>query len=223
MLGALCGALAGCGLAGPAVTEQPTAGIGAPGRAASRAAPSNPVATPAGDAPTGPATTPAVDAPSDPILGLGQVAVQDSSCRATVGQRLLDAVNEQRARHGLPSLRPHPELVAAARAHADDQAARGTVTHVGSDGSAGSERVTRAGYSWATTGENVAGGYDDPAAVVAAWLDSPAHRAILLEPDAVHAGVGFTQASQDGFRWFWALTVAAPGEVEDTPAVRCHP
>lgn len=225
VLGALCGAPAGCGLAGPPVNGQPVTGVAAAGPATPGAAgSSDPVATLAVDAPSAPAPTPAVDPLSDPLgPAADQVDGQDSPCRATVGQRLLVAVNEQRARRGLPSLRPHPELVAAARAHADDQAARGTVTHVGSDGSAGSERVTRAGYSWATTGENVAGGYDDPAEVVAAWLDSPPHRAILLEPDAVHAGVGFTQASQDGFRWFWALTVAAPGEGEDTPAARCHP
>jgi uncharacterized protein YkwD len=198
LLGALCGVPPGCALAGTPAAAPP--------------------ATP------DPGSNPAVRAASGPTTGRAPpAAVQDSSCQATVGQRLLDAVNEERGRHGLPSLRPHPELIAAARAHADDQAARGTVTHVGSDGSAGSERVTRASYSWATTGENVAGGYDDPTHVVVAWLDSPPHRAILLEPEAVHAGVGFTQASEDGFRWFWALTVAAPGELEDTPAIRCHP
>jgi hypothetical protein len=116
-----------------------------------------------------------------------------------------------------------PTTGRAPPAAVQDSSCQATVTHVGSDGSAGSERVTRASYSWATTGENVAGGYDDPTHVVVAWLDSPPHRAILLEPEAVHAGVGFTQASEDGFRWFWALTVAAPGELEDTPAIRCHP
>lgn len=207
--GVLCGTLGGCAVAGPAGGgTAPAAETDGAGSAAAQESVASRRAA---------ASVRTAEPTSAPA------AVQDTSCRPTVGQRLLDAVNEERAGHGLPALLPHPELVAAARAHADDQAARGTVTHVGSDGSAGSERVSRAGYSWASTGENVAGGYDDPVQVVAAWLDSPPHRAILLQPEAVHAGVGFTQASQDGFRWFWALTVAAPGEAEDTPAVRCHP
>lgn len=91
------------------------------------------------------------------------------------------------------------QLQAAARAHSDDMAQngyRGTKTdpepaHIGSDGSTPQQRITATGYTWQTSGENVAagftvGGVDD---VVVGWLNSPGHCENIMNPEFRETGV----------------------------------
>jgi uncharacterized protein YkwD len=67
--------------------------------------------------------------------------------------------NQQRANYGLPPLTANAALAVAATAHSNDMANNNFLGHIGSDGSNPGQRITRAGYSWFTYGENVAGGY----------------------------------------------------------------
>jgi len=68
--------------------------------------------------------------------------------------RLLALYNQARAANGLPLLAYSSTLEAAAQAHADDCAARGWCSHIGSDGSRVSQRIARAGYAGRFSGEN---------------------------------------------------------------------
>ncbi|KAG1664964.1 hypothetical protein FOA52_001976 [Chlamydomonas sp. UWO 241] len=51
-------------------------------------------------------------------------------------------------------------------------------------------RVDAAGYAYSTVCENVAEGQDSIVEVVRAWMQSPSHRANLLNVDVVHMGGG---------------------------------
>jgi uncharacterized protein YkwD len=161
----------------------------------------------------GPGTWPGRDGP--PASG--------SPCPATRGQEVLDAVNRERSRHGLPPMVAHAALARAASAHSVDQARQGWLSHTGSDGSSVGQRLQREGYRWSSVGENVAGGQATAAEVVAAWMGSPGHRAIILTAGENHAGVGSASAAQRPLRHFWTLVVARPASGEIEPAARCHP
>jgi hypothetical protein len=63
--------------------------------------------------------------------------------------------------------------------------------HTGSNGSYFADRVSAAGYPWRAVGENIAAGYPTAAAVVAGWMGSPGHRAIILSAAYRHFGVGY--------------------------------
>lgn len=78
-------------------------------------------------------------------LTLPATAVAPTSGNAE--QQLLALYNEARAAAGISPLRISPALTAAARAHAQDCATRGSGSHVGSDGADTKTRVVRAGYS----------------------------------------------------------------------------
>lgn len=52
-----------------------------------------------------------------------------------------------------------------------------------------------------TVGENIAAGYRSAAAVVRAWLNSPGHRANILNPDFTRIGLGLA-ASAGGTRYW---------------------
>ncbi|TXF90879.1 CAP domain-containing protein [Neolewinella aurantiaca] len=84
----------------------------------------------------------------------------------------------------------HPQLTVAAQAHSEDQARMQQMQHAGSDGSSVGTRVTRAGFTWRSVGENVAWNYPDVEAVVAAWLSSPGHCTNIMNANYQYMGMG---------------------------------
>ena len=110
--------------------------------------------------------------------------------------------NQLRAQHGLAALTVNSSLTSAAQTYSRIMAVNDWFSHEGPDGSTMSSRVTAAGYAgWSFLGENLYRGfYADPASsIVQAWMDSPAHRDIILSPKATEIGVG-CYVSAD-FRW----------------------
>lgn len=144
-------------------------------------------------------------------------------CEGTAGQQVLELVNGIRERHGLLGFVANARLIQAAARHSRDQAAGAPMGHVGTDGSTPGERVESAGYRWMVVSENVAAGYPTAGTVVAAWMDSPPHRATILSPKPVHAGVGYVFDSTRALRHFWTLDVAAPKGDADEAELPCHP
>ena len=109
----------------------------------------------------------------------------------------LTALNAARAAAGAPPLRADPRLARAARAHSRDMVARRYFAHVTPAGSTLSMRVARSGWThgrrrW-RVGETLAWGSGplaSPDAIVAAWLNSPAHRRIALARRWRVVGIG---------------------------------
>jgi uncharacterized protein YkwD len=121
---------------------------------------------------------------------------------------LLSDVNRARLAHCLRPLRAQPRLSLAAQMQACDNAARGALSHTGMDGSGVGARAARAGYSYRMVAENLGLGVTSASAAVQGWMASPGHRANLLKPEAVEAGMGL--ATTDQGRFVWALVVGAP-------------
>jgi uncharacterized protein YkwD len=109
-----------------------------------------------------------------------------------------------------PPLKPSAVLASAAAAHARDMAEHGEISHTGSDGSRPADRITRAGYNWRASGENVASGQRDADAVVAAWLESPGHCANIMEASFTEMGVAFVQVPKANPNIYWAQSFATP-------------
>jgi uncharacterized protein YkwD len=97
--------------------------------------------------------------------------------------------NAERSAAGCGEVRTDERLRTAARLHSEDMATHDYFSHTGRDGSGPGDRAARAGYQgWG--GENIAYGYRTPRDVVAGWMDSPGHRANILNCDFVAIGVG---------------------------------
>jgi uncharacterized protein YkwD len=118
-----------------------------------------------------------------------------------LAQAVLSAVNQFRREHHLPPVRLDPRLNRAAQAHADYMAAHRTLTHTGANGLDPSRRVTEAGYRWRCIAENVATGQITAEEVVRDWMDSPRHRANLLQTAVTDIGVGYNDT-------YWTLDLA---------------
>lgn len=123
-------------------------------------------------------------------------------------QRVLDLTNAARADNGLAPLKYVASLGTAAQLHSEDQAARGQLTHTGSDGSDPGDRIERAGYVWRTWAENAAAGYATADSVVNGWMNSPGHRANILNPKVTQIGLGLA-FSANGYP-YWTQDFAAP-------------
>lgn len=100
-------------------------------------------------------------------------------------------------------------LTRAAVIHAADMAQRGSMDHAGSDGSNPGERLTRVGYRWQVSGENLASGYDDVEKVVRGWLDSPAHCENIMEPRFDEMGLAFAIGPETQAPVYWVQNFAA--------------
>lgn len=132
--------------------------------------------------------------------------------------RVLGLVNEARAeprscggkRHvAVPPLAQSDVLDRVAVAHARDMAARGGMSHAGSDGSTPGDRATRAGYRWKTIGENVAFGQPTSERVVASWLASAHHCENIMDPDYTEMGIGFAADTRAAVP-YWSQVFGRP-------------
>lgn len=119
---------------------------------------------------------------------------------ASVAQALLDAHNAARAARNLPPLRLDPRLCAAAQRHAEAMAARGVLSHTGLGDLSLWERIARSGYHYSEAAEAAAEGQPTAAAVVAAWMEDPPHRANVLG-DYADLGGGMACGSNGVLYW----------------------
>lgn len=122
-------------------------------------------------------------------------------------QELIQLINQERQKNNLSSLTIHNALVAAAKRHSEDMAQNNFLSHTGSDGSTPFTRMTDAGYSYRTAGENVAAGYTSPQAVLAGWMNSSGHRRNILNANYCELGVGYAYKEESTYRHYWTLTL----------------
>ncbi|TVR44692.1 MAG: CAP domain-containing protein [Planctomycetota bacterium] len=124
---------------------------------------------------------------------------------------MLAAVNGQRTALGLQPLRWHRKLEIASLKHADDMLANDYFSHTGLDGSTPGMRVSRENYNFITVGENIAMGYTSITAVMNAWMNSPGHRANILNPDYTEMGAAVVTSQVPGMLPRWVQKFARPG------------
>ncbi|MER6924721.1 CAP domain-containing protein, partial [Streptomyces spiralis] len=122
-----------------------------------------------------------------------QSAPQAGATASAATARVVQLVNAERAKVGCSPLTVNADLTKAAQAHSQDMAAHQNMSHTGSDGSSPGDRITRAGYTWNSYGENVAYGYSTPEQVMSAWMSSPGHRENILNCGYKEIGVGLAQ------------------------------
>ncbi|MER7225453.1 CAP domain-containing protein [Streptomyces rubradiris] len=150
-----------------------------------------PTATPG--TPEATATTPTTTTAPTAPAATAPTAPEPAATASGVTAEVLRLVNTERNKVGCRPLTLDPALTKAAQEHSADMAAHQNMSHTGSDGSDPSLRITRAGYTWSSYGENVAYGYTTAEQVMAGWMASPGHRANILNCGFQEIGVGLAQ------------------------------
>ena len=112
---------------------------------------------------------------------------------------LLQRVNQVRAEHKLIELAPSPDLARVARAHADDMARRGYLSHVNPEGANPLERAQAAGLAgFRLLAENIGAttvSGDRVQTIVGEWMRSHDHRENLLNPAFNTTGLAVVEAA----------------------------
>ena len=100
-------------------------------------------------------------------------------------------VNEIRKSHGLQPLIQDWQLSRVARYKSEDMQKNNYFSHTSPTYGSPFNMMKSFGISYKTAGENIAKGYSSPKAVVDAWMNSPGHRANILNSSYTHIGVGY--------------------------------
>ena len=132
--------------------------------------------------------------------GVQAMDIKPSNLSSAV--ELIAEVNSLRISNGLPPYNQHPILMQIAQAHTNYQAAIGTGTHYGADGSRPFQRALAAGYPVA--GDLSRGGYfsenivwgsgKTPAEAVSNWQGDAPHLNTMLSPNLQDVGAGVATA-----------------------------
>ena len=122
-----------------------------------------------------------------------------------VEQDILRLTNDQRSANGLAPFVWDEALAAVARAHSADMEARNFLSHISPDGTDPFQRMRAAGIAFTTAAENIAGGATADI-MVTNWMNSPGHRANILNPAYGKLGVGVAPSSKYGLTGTQAFT-----------------
>lgn len=111
---------------------------------------------------------------------------------------VLRLVNVERAKVNLPPLRFANDLAASALIRAREIPIK--FSHTRPNGSKCFTAMPQIGH---ILGENLAGGQTTPQKVVAAWMDSPTHRANILNKNFRELGVVYYYQANSKFKHYW--------------------
>ncbi|MBQ5567167.1 MAG: SafA/ExsA family spore coat assembly protein [Oscillospiraceae bacterium] len=114
----------------------------------------------------------------------------DTSVRA-YEQEVIRLVNVERAKAGLKALTEDWELSRVARYKSQDMHDLRYFSHTSPTYGSPFDMMKAFGIRYRTAGENIAMGYRTPAAVVQGWMNSPGHRANILNASYTKIGVGY--------------------------------
>lgn len=124
--------------------------------------------------------------------------IETNQIAAVITATLVDLANNDRKQDDIGTLTINPKLVAAAQAKADDMAKNGYFAHNSPDGKTSWTWFKQAGYAFSYAGENLAVNFSDSEDVEQAWMDSPTHRANILNGKFTEIGIATAQGEYKG-------------------------
>jgi uncharacterized YkwD family protein len=138
-------------------------------------------AQPAAPAPTAPAKQPAASAP----------ATQDQGSISNIEQQVLTLTNQERAKGGLKALATDSALMNSAREKSADMSKNNYFSHTSPTLGSPFDQMKAKGIQYKAAAENIAMGQQTAAEVVKGWMESPGHRANIMNGSFTHIGIGY--------------------------------
>lgn len=105
--------------------------------------------------------------------------------------RVAELVNAERAKAGLKPLKLEKKITQAAQVRAVE--IEKSFSHTRPDGTNFATALKEAGVTYRGSGENIAWGQKTPEQVMEGWMNSPGHRANILNANYTSIGVGYHQ------------------------------
>lgn len=115
-------------------------------------------------------------------------------------QQVLDLVNAEREKEGLPALILDEELCKAADIRSTELVE--LYEHTRPDGRECFSVLDDQGISYLSAGENIAAAYTTPEGVVEGWMNSEGHRANILNAEFTKMGISLCKVDS-GYYYYW--------------------
>ena len=146
-----------------------------------------------------------------------QTPAQDASTPEELAAEVVRLVNVERAKEGLAPLGTYDSLTKAAQIRAPEIVT--LFSHDRPDGTSCFTAMDQTGakkgaYTW---GENIAAGNATAAATVEQWMNSPGHRANILNAKFTHIGVGYQHSAGSTYGHYWVQMFTGTSSVPDSP------
>ncbi len=127
---------------------------------------------------------------------------------------VIKETNQARAAEHLSPVVRNPVLDAAATLKAEHMAKNGYFSHYSPEGVSPWHWFKEVGYTYAFAGENLAVHFTDSHEVVEAWLDSPSHRANIVNSQYQEIGIGTAKGTFEGYDTVFVVQLfGAPAKV----------
>jgi uncharacterized YkwD family protein len=120
-------------------------------------------------------------------------------------QQMLNLVNAERAKMGLPALKADPKLTQLARMKSQDMITNRYFSHNSPTYGSPFDMLRRYGVTYMTAGENIAGNQSVEAAH-RALMNSPGHRANILNAQFKNVGIGIVSGGPYGIMFTQLFT-----------------
>lgn len=112
-------------------------------------------------------------------------------------ETIVSLANSARVAGGLSELTTSSLLSKAAQNKANDMLAKQYFSHNTPDGATPWSFIKAVGYSYTTAGENLAIDFTDADSVQSAWMNSPGHRANIMNKNFTQVGIGIVSGTFD--------------------------
>jgi uncharacterized YkwD family protein/spore coat assembly protein SafA len=134
------------------------------------------------------------------LIYVGQkltIPTQDSSYE----QQVIKLVNTERAKAGLKPLKENWELSRVAEFKSQDMRDKKYFDHNSPTYGTPFQMMKSFGISYKTAGENIAAGQKTPEEVMKSWMNSPGHKANILNAGYTQIGVGYVTGGSYNSYW----------------------
>lgn len=157
-----------------------------------------------GETPTQPATQPATQPTTVQPTSQPQPTTQPSgsaSYNKEFADKVIELVNAARAKEGLSPLTKDTTLTNLSNIRSKETAT--LFSHQRPDGTSWSMVLKQNNVSYTSAAENIAAGQNTPEAVVKEWMNSPSHRANIMNSKYNKIGVSCYVDQNAPYRYYW--------------------
>lgn len=137
---------------------------------------------------------------------------------------IVELTNDERAHGAIGTLTRSTVLDSAAKLKAEDMAKNAYFAHYSPSGVSPWFWFDKVSYNFIHAGENLAIHFSDSGDVVDAWMDSPTHRANIMNGNFTEIGVGTAKGQYEGESTVFVVQLfGTPSAVVNTPVVAKAP
>jgi Uncharacterized protein with SCP/PR1 domains len=126
--------------------------------------------------------------------------INQTNSHETFKLQVLELMNEERQKVGVSPLTMNNEISALAQIRA--QEITNLFSHTRPNGSSFYSIIVNNNLPYSNIAENIAAGQTTPQSVMTSWMNSPGHKANILNPALKEVGIG-CHYIDSGYNWYW--------------------